>query len=273
MALLSVSYFADKILKKCIKRTLTDRLNGVLGDERGLANLFLPLFDCVFDPNKTGRPRFLRSGVASLVALAIISGVWWFFHSQRAGSALEEAREYWLYYIILVIIFAISINLIGDFISLWETRVVIGRMATAGSKKLQAILLILDLVLTVTIYCLGCVLGLLLLEIFVDIDLIDLLPQLFAELFYRGGLTFSNEDMTLDLFGIFFYTTLFTSVWVWEFMLGITLWPLLRWIHGLTVIVDKYPVSVTTVVGGIFLFLFFIPTAILAVVRLFSNTY
>ena len=264
--LIACSFFLDKVLNIDSKIQVTKRLNGIVG-KRGVANLFLPLFDRLFDPKKKGRPNFWRSGVASFVVMAIISVTWWFFYPERASRTLDKVLEDWQIYATVLILFAISINMIGDFFSLWETRVVIGRMATAGSRKLQAMLLILDLVLTVIIYGLGCVLPTLLFSILArDMGAAWFITgRLFEELFYKGGLIFINLDMSIDPFSIFFYTTLFTSVWVWVFMLGVTLWPLLKWILG-KLNVNKYPVLVTTVVGEIFLFP--ILAVILAVVRL-----
>ena len=277
LTLLSIGVILDQFYPKEDKRKLTDRLNGVFGDEISLVSLFLPLFDRIFDPNKTGRPRFLRSVMVSLIALVIISVIWWSFHPQRASETLDRAIVDWSYLGISLLLFAISINLIGDFISLWETRIVIGRMATAGNSKRQAIWLITDLILTVMIYSLGLVLGLLLLGIFTgDTDpsgfksLLLSPVYLFIELFFRGGLIFScSAEIITDPFSIFFFTTLLTSVWVWIFMLGNTLWPLLRKIHHKGN-VEEYPVLVSMVVGGAFLFP--IIAVVLAIIRLFFSS-
>ncbi len=65
-----------------------------------------------------------------------------------------------------------------------------------------------------------------------------------------GNLLFSaNSDG--DVFVIFFYTTLFTSVWVWLFMLGGVLWPLFTWLRGV-LRVDKFPVGSAMAIGGVF---------------------
>ncbi len=65
-----------------------------------------------------------------------------------------------------------------------------------------------------------------------------------------GNLLFSaNSDG--DVFVIFFYTTLFTSVWVWLFMLGGVLWPLFTWLRGV-LLVDKFPVGSAMAIGGLF---------------------
>ena len=266
--LLAYGVYLDLYHIKEDKRKLADRLNGVLGDESSLASLFLPLFDRVFDPNKTGRPRFLRSVMASCVAMAILLVLWWFFHRQRADDFINST--FWEIELTIVILFAISINLIGDFFSLWETRFVIGRMATAGNSKRQAIWLITDLVLTVMIYGLGCLLGLLIFfisGIFGDIDPpLSLLVQIFVALFFEGGMTFSHpEEIVFDFFSIFFFTTLITSVWVWVFMLGITLWPLLRRIYRRGNV--EHPALLSVVVGGVFIFP--IIAVVVAIVRLF----
>ncbi len=67
-----------------------------------------------------------------------------------------------------------------------------------------------------------------------------------------GGWLYFGADTAYDLIAACFYTTLFTSVWVWIFMLGGVLWPLFSWLSNVLA-VDKYPVGSVMAIGGVFL--------------------
>lgn len=132
----------------------------------------------------------------------------------------------------------------------------------------QAVLLLADLVATMLIYGVGLVLGTFLwMALFMilleeipslgDIGTIqeavfDLVHSVLNVLIVDRGLMFCGSEQ-MDFFSIFFYTTLFTSVWVWVFMLGIKLWPLFTWLSGSVLNINSRPVGALTTIGGVFL--------------------
>ena len=69
-------------------------------------------------------------------------------------------------------------------------------------------------------------------------------------MFSYDFLTFNTRDEENDILAICFYTTLLTSVWAWAFMLGVTLWPLFKWMESV-LDTQKSPVGVIMTIGGV----------------------
>lgn len=278
-------YFFDK--ENRLREEWRERIRRGLNrasSEDNLASLFLPLFDRLFDPNGTGRPRFWRSVLASCLVLSGLSIMWAFLWPERAASVFSVRETPSL--LIMIVPLAVGINLIGDIFSLWETRFVVGRMAVSRGSC-QAVLLLADLVATMLIYGVGLVLGTFLWMALLMIlvrglggmgeigeigeiaeGVFDLVHSILNVLIVDRGLMFCGpEDM--DFISIFFYTTLFTSVWVWVFMLGIKLWPLFTWLSGSVLNINSRPVGALMTIGGIFSGLLF--AVIGYVLRMFQS--
>ena len=228
-----------------------------------LAEMFVNMFDGIFDPRGRGRPLFLRAGMVSCAALAVLSLNWIGFQRQRAAPALEITLSTWegvFFNATTLIIFVIVLNLIGDYFSLWETRFVLRQMSAARKKAVQFSWLILDLAATIAIYCIGFTLAMLLLAYLYpppsgNYGFMSLLREIGALLFgvfFEGGLIFSHSNVTTDPFALFFYTSLVTSVWVWGFMLGVIAWsvfgPLLPRVLG--VLYTRNPVTCVMAISG-----------------------
>ena len=104
------------------------------------------------------------------------------------------------------------INLLPDFLSLYETRLVLGFMAKSDGGLRTFALLLFDLAATALISFVGLFVvtfGLFSFIIGRPIPVTDL-----AEMFWQG-LTFSNV-----IAGIFIYSTFLTSVWLWLYALS-----------------------------------------------------
>ena len=130
----------------------------------------------------------------------------------------------------------------------------IGRMATAPGAIRKAAFLLLDLIATVAIYFSALGFPILLFDWGFGGDLaraVDTVDTMFGNLITKGGFLFSHGFSGNDIFAIYFYTTLFTSVWVWLFMLGGVLWPLFTWLRG-ALRVDRFPVGSAMAIGGVF---------------------
>lgn len=260
-------YFWDtgNKLREEYKERIRRNLNR-FSSEDNLASLFLPLFDRLFDPNGTGRPRFWRSVLASCLVLSVLSIVWALLWPERAAGVFSVWETPSL--LIMIVPLAVGINLIGDIFSLWETRFVVGRMAVSRGSC-QAVLLLADLVATMLIYGAGLVFGtflwiallMILLEEIPSLGEIgeigeigegvfDLVHSALNVLIVDRGLMFCGPG-EMDFLSIFFYTTLFTSVWV--FMLGIKLWPLFTWLSGSVLNINSRPIGALMTIGGVFL--------------------
>ena len=241
-------YFCDGKVNEDFKDRLRKRLKPIKkSNNDGLARLFFTMFNRLFDPKETGRPQFWRASLASISILlfmfliAVLADV-----GIITNFGLGD-------FIIFLIFFAVPINIIGDYFSLWETRIVIGRMASAGRRKRQALLLLLDLVASVIIYFLGLALGtMVIVLLFPNGNLssfLDVYTRIVIQMFSLDFLAF-NIDKEYVFFAICFYTTLLTSVWAWAFMLGATLWPLCKRMESV-LDTQKFPVGVIMTIGGI----------------------
>lgn len=107
----AVGYSLDRgnKLREEFRERIRRRLNRV-SSEDNLASLFLPLFDRLFDPNGTGRPRFWRSVLASCLVLSVLSLVWAFRWSERAEVAFSAWTTF--SHVIMIVPFAVGINLL-----------------------------------------------------------------------------------------------------------------------------------------------------------------
>ena len=150
----------------------------------------------------------------------------------------------------------VLINIVSDFFSLWESRFVIGRMAVAPGTIRIAAYLFLDLIATVIIFVAAIALaaladGLWYNKQHIVEHVISYTSVTLNDLTMGGALLFSYGSWGGDIMALVAYTTLFTSVWVWLFMLGGVLWPLFTWLRGVLG-VDKFPVGSAMAIGGVF---------------------
>ena len=262
-------YFWDKDdkLEPALRERVRQTLDRVFPADDS-AGLFLSFFDNLFDPGGTGRPSLTRSVLASFLVLIVLAVAWALSWPGRAESIFTDLVEGTLRElldsIMILTLLAVGTNCIGDFFSLWETRFMMGRVAIARGRR-RAILLLSDLVATVLIYGSGVVFGSLLFMAFAELRAFEYIPSLsviilhiltvvfivFDTLVVDQGLLFCDPEN--DFLSIFFYTTLFTSVWAWVFMLGIKLWPLFARMLRETLNVNQYPVGSAMTIGGIFI--------------------
>ena len=242
--------------------------------KENITRLFLKFFDRIFDPKTTGRPSILRSAIASCTVLAcflLVAAAFWFNNETNAFKALSNNDEWpGLTAILAALAFAIGTNLIGDIFSLWETRIVIGRMA-ASPPKYHILFLVFDVIATALVYCMGLIVGALIglvfellqnqttiQEIF-GTDLVyrwtvGVLIETYTELIVNKGIFFQTPNKSFDLFSIYFFTALATSVWAWMFFAGLKLCKLFSFVmawYDRRLESEKEPVVAVMTVGGI----------------------
>ena len=215
---------------------------------------FLEMFDEIFGSKTTKRPRILRSSLASLSILAIITFVWLINDFSNIKYSFEGTISSLLW--MFAITYAITINIIGDYFSLWETRFIVSRMKKGGHKR-RLLLLFSDFVASMIIFFVGLVIGTVIVNSYLPQlgtsdgwynDTVSTLIEIFVEI-SEGVIILSHQDEFWNIFGIFLYTTFFTSIWVWAFQIGLTLWPILKWLRKL-LDVDEYPVGSAMTIGG-----------------------
>ena len=187
---------------------------------RGLATFLVHLLDHLLGQHPLRARFILRSFVASYVAVATTFVVWlvlnrhddnnFLFPSLAHRTLLENAVE--------VLFLGSIVNLIPDYVSLVQTRMILRKMA---DKRLATILLylLLDLVLTTVIVLVAFEIAILLL------DREGYVGSGGSVSLFLGGLPFDSGSWLWPggFFGIFIYSTYVTSVWVWLYASAILL--------------------------------------------------
>lgn len=135
---------------------------------------------------------FARSSIASVISALLI-----YFLLTRMG--VLELRSGSNLSLIQVIAFGLAINVVPDYLSLWQTRFMLRVFTKVKHFLLQLIILILDLFVT----------------------------ALIITLFMHVFLYIRNEETNLadvvaifSVYAIFFYSTFLTSIWAWWYFLS-----------------------------------------------------
>ena len=252
-------YFIDEKMDEDLRRKLYRALLDTKNKSRALTLFALLsfIFDKLFVAKKSGRPSFTRSALVSLTVLASMTIILAIVSPERAISprgilGIDKWDD-----ILMLCLLLVFINVLGDYVSLWESRIIIGLMATSHNVFERFMWLIVDFFATVTIYILAT---LLLFTIILGLPQDGMLDfsgptmhgDLLNDMFTGGILTFSGYSNFPDMFGLCFYTTLFTSVWVYAFMLGNTFWPVFVLLRD-NLNIRQYPVGASMTIGGMIL--------------------
>ena len=254
-------FLDDKIDNK-----LREHVSQLLRDSNRIRwpELFISLFDSVFCPERSDRPLFWRSALASCVALFAVTIIFLVTQVARDGSILDGVNRFPWQLLIFLGPYVVFVNVIGDYFSLWESRFVIAMMIRRKSLRTRIFLLVFDAIASAFIFSLGVVLGT---ASFLGIwvlfggslsfgghgswtdHLLSETGGILSSLVFDGGLLFSDPESIGNFFGILLYTTFFTSVWVWVFLAGMTLLPTFIRFWGVFK-VEKYPVGAAMCTGG-----------------------
>ena len=260
----TIGVWVDNSMKEDEKKEVADTLQQAAGRVTNLNiwRFFLVVFDSVFDKDHRGRPEFLRAGFVSCLILGGMTLRWRLVYEDRAAPVLTPLSDGDDTIIMgaTLITLVVFLNWIGDYFSLWETRVVMDRMAKAKNWMLQTLWIGIDIMATVAIYWVGMSCALVVLsamfpEYYGEARLVEIWALLWS-VFFDGGLTLNHESSDADPFAIFFHTSLFTSVWAWALMAGFILWslfrPLLTRIGRFGTLYARFPVACLMLVGSFF---------------------
>ena len=145
--------------------------------------------------------------MASMISVVVMTIVWVFLDPTSWQQFLSDNGEG---AIVMILVFAFGLNLVPDYISLLETRWVLRIVAHTNIKEL-IVLLVLDVLITGGIFFCGVLLILLMYCVSSGdcITLVELPEVLSVFILFRGS------EIP---FGIFFYSTYFTSVWLYLFI-------------------------------------------------------
>ena len=205
---------AEDTVKPEIKTAISSWLSN-LNPERKLANwpmTFASVFDDIFGKKHFSWRCFRRSCIASFVSLTIMILLW-----LSMQSHVYDPGE-----ILFCLALGAIVNLIPDYFSLLETRYIIKKISNTSSTIKILGLLAIDIIATVFIF----VFPLILFSVFEMVDRgrfsFSYLFSEMAELLVSGFL-FEDDDTLFGpfpTFGIWLYTTFFTSVWIWLYVLS-----------------------------------------------------
>jgi uncharacterized protein len=222
-------------LSKDAKETLSLWLWGEY--ESTWSQHFCKFFDTVFGKNHLSWQCFIRSSIASMLTVIFLyilfSEVFGVLEAkQRIGDNLTFTRA---------LILGAVINIIPDYISLFETRWLLKKFGQLKLLTLQLAVLLIDAIFTASIA-------------WISINLFQLLT---------GDAPLSSVEVLalFSIFSLFFYSTFITSVWAWIFFISTGIMRLFAR-TGLKHLLDieSKPVSQIALAGAAIIFIFTIVT-------------
>ena len=227
----------------------------------GQAHLLQWLIGCLIHSKRVALD--FSAQVSHRLPFFLIMGAFWLASSrgQQVVANSWESRHSFsftetLFTFVAVPAIVVVVNLVGDYFSLWESRIIISRMVTLRGVLRRSGIFALDLVATFAIYCvslfIACLpVGFAYMAVFDDTrtTVWSLTLNVFRILFLDGTSVMAGNPNS-DFLAICLYTSLLTSVWVWTFSLGLILWPT---IGGLASCFNTQyrPVGAAMTIGGI----------------------
>ena len=203
---------------------------------------FVGVYDSIFGVKALSWKYISRSFTASLLAVTAMFLVWLSVNYTSIGyvnsidlNSLDipepiSAKEMELYFnlpnlrdfetigltFVATLLLACILNLLPDYLSMVQSRVIIGRM-TGTTFSNCLVYFALDFVITTAI-----VLAYLILWLSVMIDSLDHLGRLLLEVVYGGiALNAKGQWGAYSIFGVFIYSTYLTSVWLWLYSVSV----------------------------------------------------
>lgn len=264
----AVSGFGFYIDNK-INRVLRERVYYFLRDSDGTnwPIHLQSLFDVLFSTKTWNQPSFTKSVLASCIVLTVSTIGWLMYDGSNFDLFLEDTANDPLIHVFVLAPYAICINAIGDFFSLWQTRILVTYMANTRNGGGRVVLFLVDLIFSAAIFCVGLTLGTVMFMViwllgggaigfFDEGDWFSVVYSTiianFSEFFREGGILLSADSLYENFLGLFFVTTFFTSIWTVAFLIGVVILPVCRRLWGIFDI-ERFPIGTTFSVGGLVL--------------------
>ena len=189
--LLGLTGLAALLLHPDKKRRLALWLTGHQTEETW-SRTFCALFDAVFGEDHFSWRCLWRSAVASLVAVLLI----WTLMGEAGLIGARLRAEVSLGWLLAAALF---VNVVADYLSLLETRWLLGRLHRLKSAWLQALALLGDLIVSGAIIWVA----------------IRLLP---GPILGIEAESFAEVLGIFSVFSVLFYSTFLTSAWSWAYV-------------------------------------------------------
>ena len=179
-----------------------------------LSDIFCNIFDDVFGKKHLSWKCFIRSCIASTISVFVVLLIWIGLRPNEAGNIDLSSS------LTCICTWILILNLVPDYLSLLQTRLIVAKIKT--QPKNNAIWLLIDLILT-SIIAISVWLILFLVRSFFVYSLTDDSVGNFDELWatFEMILPLENDDSPdVPSPGVVFYSTFFTSVWLWLYMIS-----------------------------------------------------
>jgi len=173
-----------------------------------LAEIFCNSFDNVFGERHLTWKCFFRSSAASTISVIVMLLLW-------IGIRPNEVIETNFYDSMTALISWVLVwNLLPDYLSLLQTRLIVKRIKT--HPKLTILWLFIDIILTAV---LAISVWLIVFLVFYLINSQNTFSE-FIDVFSNVILPLSNGGDPIPSPGVIFYSTFFTSVWLWLYIVS-----------------------------------------------------
>jgi hypothetical protein len=216
---------AEETLRPETRTAISNWLkNSNLGGE--LANwptAFVSVFDSIFGKKHLSWRCFFRSSIASFAAVTI---VFMFFFTINPEPILVAFKEFvdmprGILLMLLPVAITVVLNPIPDYISLLETRYIINRMSKTNSSIKIMGYLVFDFIATFVIFSVvGMFMSFLVLFILTGGSVVEASEGIAIVLEVVKTGIFLGQNDSSSLVGIWLYSTFFTSVWVYLYILS-----------------------------------------------------
>lgn len=236
--------FAKKFLKSCygLDEEVPEKVRQFAqdvfykkADSPAIITFYLSYFDYIFRPGAMLRPSFWRCAKFSFMVFVVISIGWLVVSSTIHPDSLQRMLSVFsnihstessgsspLTNILFVLVIVITSNIVGDFFSIWETRVVLEKLSSSKSTSGQVALWGLDICVSMLIFGMFLLPSRIILAALIwspgGVSVSEVLQSLYAIVPMIGNFLFwdvfvFNNERTHIVFSICFYTTLSTTVW------------------------------------------------------------
>lgn len=254
----TLGFLLDKHIRRHYRQEISLEWQRI--DKNSWPKKFLKLHDHLLTSSSSsaGRPRLGRSAALSMLSMFVITIGWILFGlpENNWGNKIENLE----FIILIFVVYVIPVNILGDYFSFWETRIVVGRMAESTRKFFLVFYVLFDFVVTTLLFLVCLVLGSAVLIIVAYVagmrfegSVLDEIGRTIVEIVLSGAWLFASTDLPeMDAFGVLYLTTLTTSIWIWAYMIGSQLWPVVLIVANMFE-VERKPIGYAMTMGGVVL--------------------
>ena len=174
---------------------------------------FIETFDAVFGKRHLTFKCFRRSSIVSISLVILLMLLHCTLYPESEWAQMMQSPIGPIIVMVATLFLAIVVNLLPDYISLLETRLILRYISQTNSVKRLILFLLLDFFLTWLIFY--AYLGIIALVILV------VHPSSVKPYSIWEELSLIPETMSLRcVIGIFWYSTFFTSIWIWLYFIS-----------------------------------------------------